>query len=147
MIIMKKKGITPIISIIILLGITVALAGLAWTVLYNYIGGYTEKNFQVDFQNGVYCITVGSNNTIRVYARNTGTSTLIDTDFSIIQIDGKDTDVGFTGSIQSGKAGFIIDAICPTSLPCDTTTAWAAGSHTIDIATESGNIKHFVVNC
>ncbi|MBU0530855.1 MAG: hypothetical protein KKC05_04230, partial [Nanoarchaeota archaeon] len=40
MVIMKrnKKGITPIISIIILLGITVALAGLASKVLFEYMG-------------------------------------------------------------------------------------------------------------
>lgn len=137
---MRKKGITPIISIIILLGITVALAGLAWTVLYNYIGGYTEKNFQVDFQNGVYCVDVGGFNTIRVYGRNTGTSTLIPADFSITEIDAIDVGTGFTGSIQSGKAGFIIDSN-------NTGVGWLPGSHNIDIATESGNIKHFVVNC
>ena len=42
-----KKGITPIVSIIVLLLITVALAGVAWTYLSGWITGYTGKDFQV----------------------------------------------------------------------------------------------------
>jgi len=42
-----KKGITPIIAVIILLLITVALAGMAWAFLSGYFTGLTGKTIAV----------------------------------------------------------------------------------------------------
>ena len=42
-----RKGITPIIAIIVLLLITIALAGAAWTFLNTYVGGSIGKDFSV----------------------------------------------------------------------------------------------------
>ena len=39
-----KKGITPIVSIIVLLLITVALAGVAWVYLSDFLGDYSRFN-------------------------------------------------------------------------------------------------------
>jgi flagellin-like protein len=65
-----KKGITPIIAVIILLLITVALAGLAWTFLSGYFTGLTGKTIQVsDF----FCMG-GVNAQITI--TNTGTETI-----------------------------------------------------------------------
>jgi len=139
----SKKGITPIISIIILLGITVALAGLAWTVLYNYIGIYTEKTFDIPFDGGVYCSKINDQTTIRVFIRNTGTAPLVESDFSMLQIDGVDiypSGIPSGGSIASGEAGFLIDNYTGTG-------NWSAGAHTIDITTTTGTIKHEIVYC
>ncbi|MCX6814236.1 MAG: hypothetical protein NTY20_01085 [Candidatus Aenigmarchaeota archaeon] len=64
-----KKGITPIIAVIILLLITVALAGMAWTFLSGYFTGMTAQNIQlVDYS----C----SGGTARVIIRNAGTQTI-----------------------------------------------------------------------
>jgi len=139
-----KKGITPIISIIILLGITVALAGLAWSVLSGYLGGYTEKVFEIPFNGGVYCLENGASNwTVRVFVRNVGTTALVGSDFSLVEIDGStvSTVLGASGTISAGSAGFLIDNNCGGGGGC------SVGAHTIDIATESGTIKHEVVYC
>ncbi len=61
-----KKGITPIIAIIILLLITIGLAATAWTYLSGFMAGYTKSLTLVDS----YC-TGGT--TSNVILRNTGT--------------------------------------------------------------------------
>lgn len=63
-----KKGITPIIAIIVLLLITIALAGATWTYLSAYWFGMIGKNVQVMES---YC-TKGDTGIILL--RNTGTS-------------------------------------------------------------------------
>ncbi|MEM5812607.1 MAG: archaellin/type IV pilin N-terminal domain-containing protein [Candidatus Aenigmatarchaeota archaeon] len=64
-----KKGITPIIAVIILLLITVALAGMAWVFMSGYFTGMTAKNIQlIDYS----C----AGGTARVVFRNAGTSTI-----------------------------------------------------------------------
>jgi flagellin-like protein len=60
-----KKGITPIIAIIILLLITIGLAATAWTYLSGFLAGYTKSLSLVD----AYC-TAGSKTNIVL--RNTG---------------------------------------------------------------------------
>jgi flagellin-like protein len=42
-----RKGITPIIAIIVLLLITIALAGAAWTFMNTYTESLTSKNVQM----------------------------------------------------------------------------------------------------
>ena len=62
-----KKGITPIIAVIILLLITVALAGMAWAFLSGYFTGLTGKTIAiVDYS----CISGGI---AQVIVRNSGT--------------------------------------------------------------------------
>ena len=61
------KGITPIISIIVLLLITVALAGAAWSYLQIYWTGMTGKTVSV-----VSSFCVGGNTAV-VLLRHTGT--------------------------------------------------------------------------
>ncbi len=65
-----KKGITPIIAVIILLLITVALAGMAWAFLSGYFTGLTGKTISVvDYS----CISGGQ---AQVIIRNSGTSAI-----------------------------------------------------------------------
>ena len=61
-----KKGITPIIAIIILLLITIGLAATAWTYLSGFMAGYTKSLTLVDS----YCTGATTTNVI---LRNTGT--------------------------------------------------------------------------
>jgi flagellin-like protein len=62
-----KKGITPVIAIIVLLLITVALAGMAWNYLQAYWTHILGKNMQVMDS---YCI---AGNEGVIILRNTGT--------------------------------------------------------------------------
>ncbi len=90
----NKKGITPIIAIIILLLITIALAGAA----YSYISAYwttTTKNIQII--NG-YCT---GGNTANVLVRNMGTSRV-----SLSEIEILDTATGLPVVNPSGKANW-----------------------------------------
>jgi len=72
-----KKGITPIISIIVLLLITVALAATAYTYLSSYMGTYTEKSFLALTGNNPRCI----NHNITIRIKNMGATDLTSADF------------------------------------------------------------------
>lgn len=73
-----RKGITPVIAIIVLLLITVALAGATWTYLSAYWEGIVGKNVQVMDS---YCVA-GNNGIILV--RNTGTQMIGTGDMTVI---------------------------------------------------------------
>ncbi|UCD02615.1 MAG: hypothetical protein JSV63_02365 [Candidatus Aenigmatarchaeota archaeon] len=61
------KGITPVIAIIILLLITVSLAGMGWTYISQYAGGLTA--YQIDIVDS-FCIGSGE---VRIIVKNIGT--------------------------------------------------------------------------
>ena len=42
-----KKGITPVIAIIVLLLITVALSGMAWAYFMQYYSGLTNNQIEI----------------------------------------------------------------------------------------------------
>jgi flagellin-like protein len=67
-----RKGITPIISVIILLLITVALAGAAWSYMNGIFTSQTSKSFSVN-PNPQMCDIMGNFN---IYVHNTGTSAI-----------------------------------------------------------------------
>ncbi len=75
-----RKGITPIIAIIVLLLITVALAGAAWTYLSTYMSGLTGQSVEVRD----YFCTGGSTATIIV--ANTGTLDIPVGDVTVIDV-------------------------------------------------------------
>jgi len=85
-----RRGITPVISIIILLLITVSLSGAAWAFLQGFLLPQITKTFLVP-QGGAYC----SNNEIKVYVVNTGyQSPLLRDDFIVKNLN-PDTTGGF----------------------------------------------------
>ena len=69
-----KKGVTPIIAIIILLLITVALAGAAWTYLQAYMSALIGKSIEVT---DAFCI---NGDTAVVLLRNSGTQSFAPND-------------------------------------------------------------------
>jgi flagellin-like protein len=137
-----KKGITPIISIIILLLITIALAGVAYTFLmgqlYTRIGG----TFDVP-TGGAFC----TNGLITVQVSNTGTADISShptnpaaNDFITAQVDGVSVIQYLeTTTIPPGQGGTIL-----RNYNC--TTSCASGPHTVDLGTES-LILHPTVYC
>ncbi len=73
-----RKGITPIIAIIVLLLITVALAGTAWTYLSTYMSNLTGNSYEVTDS---FCTTsdVGV-----VMLANTGTRDILVSDITVL---------------------------------------------------------------
>ena len=67
-----RKGITPVIAIIVLLFITIALAGAAWTYMQGFMFGQITKTFNIP-PNGIYC----QGGTITVITQNTGYQTTL----------------------------------------------------------------------
>lgn len=88
---MARKGITPIIAVIVLLLITVSMAGLAYTFLFGVLLGQIEQSFIIS-PGGVFCDSVGSNgNQITIVIRNTGTTAaLAGEDFLVRTVTDKD---------------------------------------------------------
>ncbi len=107
------KGITPIISIIILLLITVALAGTAWMYLSQFMGTYTEKSFMLITGNNPRCVS-GDNGNITIYIKNTGTTAITASDWVTATIDGTQIN-GIPASIPSGSTGILYNTGTYTS--------------------------------
>lgn len=136
-----KKGITPIISIIILLLITIALAGVAYTFLMGQLFTRIGGSFDVP-TGGAFC----TNNLITIQVSNTGTADLhsdsnpANNDFITAQVDGVDVTTSLeTTTIPPGQGGTILRNY-------DCTTSCASGPHTIDLGTES-LVLHPTVYC
>jgi flagellin-like protein len=80
------KGITPIISIIILLLITVGLAAAAWTYMGNYLTTLTAKVIEIPTQK---CVTGTDGQDVMTIIHNIGTSKInIDNDVIILDNQG-----------------------------------------------------------
>ena len=75
-----KKGITPIIAVIILLLITLALAASAWVFLFGMGEGLTSKIVGYSF---------GSENNNKVMILNQGTSNIVESDLLVFVEDQK----------------------------------------------------------
>jgi flagellin-like protein len=73
-----RKGITPIIAIIVLLLITVALAGAAWTYLSSFWTGITARNIEVT---DAFCV---ERKNATVFIRNSGTQSIEVRDITVI---------------------------------------------------------------
>lgn len=129
------KGITPIISIIILLLITIALAGVAYTFLMGQMYTRISGSFTVT-SGGAFCTASG----ITVQVTNTGQANLVTGDFTIVRVGGADV----SGSLQNvtiapSEAAVILNNYnCGGSCP--------SGSNAIDIGTES-TVEHTTVFC
>jgi flagellin-like protein len=139
-----KKGITPIIAIIILLLITVALSGAAWTFLQGFIFPQIQKSFIVP-TGGAYC----TQGIIKVYILNTGyQSDLSRDDFVIAAIDG--TDLNLPNDLQiitlgTGESGKIMDYDCSVGGACSNAPSYS-GYHSVDLGTSS-TVQHLSVFC
>ena len=130
---MDRKGITPVIAIIVLLFITIALAGAAWTYLQGFLLGQISKTFQIP-TNGAYC----EGSRIKVYIVNTAyQATLTLDDFILADVDG--IPVTLTGlPLAEGKGAKILDSNCGG--------ACSSGYHTVNLGTSS-TVVHQRVYC
>ena len=129
-----RKGITPIIAIIILLLITIALAGAAWAYLQGMFLGRVQRNFEIlSGTSGAYC----ENGIIYVYVVNTGYDwTLTDGDFIIHTIDGISTTL-VAYSEPEGEAALLVQ-------DDNGVAGWSGGYHTIRLATDAMSLERRV---
>lgn len=106
-----RKGITPIIAIIVLLLITVALAGAAWTYLSTYMTELTGQSVEVmDF----FCV---SGNTAVILVRNAGTTDVLVADITVIDL----SDGTVAGGLWTNASGTTI-----TEITASGTGKWTA---------------------
>lgn len=150
-----RKGITPIIAIIILLLITIALAGAAWSYLQNFLFSQISKSFIIP-SGGAFC----ENGIIKIYLLNTGYQSVLmsPNDFIMAEVDGNSI-IGGTGQtsytgedgktyglqsriLDQGQAGLVFTWQC-YSADCSACVAQAPckdpirGYHTVRIGTTS----------
>lgn len=142
------KGITPIISIIILLLITVGLAAAAWTYMGNYLTTLTAKNIEIPTQK---CV---NGQDVMVIVHNMGTEA-INADNDILVMNGSialaDADITWCNlnedcssetltSIDSGGYGKAIIAGCTTTSPrtCTYEFVVAGRSQTVTVYCPGG---------
>ena len=88
------KAITPVISIIILLLITISLAGIGWTYMSGYYEAMTSKQISIVYGSGM-----GD----QVMVRNTGTSD-IDPGELRVMVSGKEPAIDNSQPIEAGKS-------------------------------------------
>ncbi|MBN2101848.1 MAG: hypothetical protein JW716_03185 [Candidatus Aenigmarchaeota archaeon] len=128
----KMKGITPIISIIILLLITIALAATAYSYLSGYLFGQISGSFSIP-ANGAFC----SGGTISVIVRNDAPDgNLTYSDLTIVEIDGaQPPSSGITNELNlaPGQSGRLLQ------VPNQVT-----GNHEVVIGTGSNIIRQNV---
>jgi flagellin-like protein len=128
---MHRKGITPVVSIIILLFITVALLGSAWSYLQGFLMGRISKSFDIP-TNGIYC----ENGVIKVFIQNTGQGKLTENDFIVHDVDGVEVPLKNL-PLDTGKAALIMEYDCGGA---------CSDYHTINLGTQA-NLVHPKVYC
>ena len=87
---MAQKGITPVVALVVLLLVTVSLAGISYVFIFQLMQGETEKGFIIP-HGGAYCDAVAGTNTITITVRNTGLAAAIgEQDFIIKTVTAQD---------------------------------------------------------
>ncbi len=133
------RGISPVIATIILLLITIALAGAAWTYFSGYLGAQIAKDFLIA---SAFC----SDNRILVYITNTGITPLnVSADFVVAMVNNRDVknDLNKTLVLKSSPGGTIpgeTGLVLNTS--CDGT---CTGTHFIRLVVGSREITRSIV--
>jgi flagellin-like protein len=112
------KGITPIIAIIVLLLITVALAGVAWSYLQGYMGGLTGKSVEV---RDYFCIPNGGLNYPNIVVANIGTEAITTTEILVLNATSGVAPVG--GGTWTALDG---TALVGNTIPMKGVAKWAS---------------------
>ena len=142
-----RKGITPVIAIIVLLFITIALAGAAWTYMQGFMFGQITKTFSIP-PNGVYC----QGGSVTVIVRNTGYQTSLGAgDFivkSLVHANGTSVssdcddfpDSYFQKTLEPGEGAVFL------KIDCGLSGGLSSGTYTINLATAS-TVQRLPVTC
>lgn len=104
-----RKGITPVITIIILVFIAIAMVGSFWTFSQTWITGMTSKTFEIP-PGGAFC----ESGLVKVYLLNTAQGALTPGDIVLAQVNGLTANQGLIYGlpISQGKTGLVINHTC-----------------------------------
>ncbi len=128
----KMKGITPIISIIILLLITIALAATAYSYLSGYLFSQIGTTISIP-QGGAFC----SGGSITLIIRNDAMdSNFTNDDIDLLTIDGSPVTANII-DIEPGKTGVLLQ-------DNNGGAGWAKGYHEIVIGVSSNVLRQSV---
>ena len=134
---MMRKGITPIISIIVLLLITVALAGVAWTYLSGFLT--TQMATITVPPNGAFC----NGTALKVIITNTGQEKIVT--LTALEASGTGTTAGQTFNPTNKTVHLKGEQSIPRVINCDASSC-LPGSYTIHVAT-AGSVQNVPVVC
>ena len=127
------KGISAVIATILMLMITIAMAGVA----YMYISGIFTRQTGVVVEIDETATTCLSNNTIIVYVRNSGT---LQTDASKVTLSGTKSDATTWASTACGAAATKINAGAG-AVACAGLAAGTTGTNTIVVSGPSNTAR------
>ncbi len=156
-----RKGITPVIALVMLMLITVGMVGIAYTWFSGLTTSQTEKTVAIP-PGAAYCFIGaqpggGTANNISIIITNNGASSnIFKSDFVVATIDGTNClgalensvfnnvdPVNHKGLIPGNSSRVFIPNKCP---PCSVSGGCTQGKHNIMIGTASGVIST-TVNC
>ena len=138
-----KKGITPVIAIIVLLLITIALAGAAFTFLQGYMETMIANPMHIP-PGGAFCVrnTSGAY-LLSVTVTNIGNVDINGTEIAVARVDNAPVSGSalFSGTIIPGNSTLLIN-----NWDClDGVNGCSRGTHTVVIGTLSDTKKLNVV--
>jgi len=141
----KQKGVTPIIAILVILLITIAIAGSAWVYISTYFTGMTREAIEIT---SVDCLSTGAT----IYIHNIGTDTIATANIKIDRIVVSGNCVNSTGDVMADKQLTWVpatevgpgDIVTMTDEHCCRSTNVTAVRYTI-IA--GGRVQKVTINC
>ena len=128
-----RKGITPVIALVMLMLITVGMVGIAYTWFSGLLTTQTEKGLSVP-PGGAFC----SGGLVSVLIQNNGaTSSLLTADVIIAQVDGTDATKNPAFPVAGLAPG--AGALIISGYNCGGTCS--SGSHTVRVGTRTGVVE------
>ncbi len=152
-----RKGITPVIALVMLMLITVGIVGIAYAWFSGLTSSQTEKGISIP-PGGAYCYVAPaatiagakSDNVITILVQNNGaTSNLIKADIVVATIDGANCltnieDITATPIAAGGAAKLLLSYKCTAHATCDVDGGCTQGKHDVVVGTRTGVVSSSV---
>ncbi|MBI4168219.1 MAG: hypothetical protein HY515_04660 [Candidatus Aenigmarchaeota archaeon] len=145
-----KKGITPVIALVMLMLITVGIVGLSYAWFSGLATAQTEKGVSIP-PGGAKCYKLGGNNYVSVAIQNNGaTSNVLSADIIIATVNGLDCSSFLPtylppAGIAPGSGTTILSGRGSAAL-CANGSAFAAGTYPVIVGTRT-NVAQTQVIC
>ncbi len=147
-----KKGITPVIALVMLMLITVGIVGLAYVWFSGLTSSQTEKGITIP-PGGADCYKQGGNNYISVTIQNSGatasigvTASAATSELIVFTINGVDCTANAVAQTLAPGAGGTIIAKAGFSANCGNAVAFPAGKYPVVVGTRT-NVAQTQVIC
>jgi flagellin-like protein len=134
------KGISPIIATIVILLVTIVIAGAAWAYISGYFGGMVSKGVEIT---SIDCTTTG----VKIYLHNIGSDnidTAADIEVTKELVAGACTSANMQGTyipvtVPPGGTTVLTDAGCLSTDPTSPVPRYTIVA--------GGRVQHTQVNC